>query len=61
MAKPKPTSPFLGHRHIISMSEWDEDYINAEVPAFIEFNNNGYGSFQFGYVRGGLERQDRCP
>ena len=35
--KPKPRSPFLGRWHIVSMSNWDEDYVNEEVRAFIEF------------------------
>ena len=50
--KPKPKSPFLGRWHIVSMSQWDEDYLNEEVQAFIEFDDRGGGSFQFGYVRG---------
>ena len=39
MAKKKsePKSPFLGRWQIVSMSNWDEDYLNEEVPAFIEF------------------------
>ena len=28
----KPVSPFLGRWHIVSMTEWDEDYIHEEVP-----------------------------
>ena len=36
-AKPKPMSPFHGRWHIVSMTEWDEDYLNEEVQAFIEF------------------------
>ncbi len=35
--KSKPKSPFLGRWHIVSMTKWDEDYINEEIPAFIEF------------------------
>jgi hypothetical protein len=37
MAKKRPKSPFLGRWHIASMTGWDEDYINEEVQAFIEF------------------------
>jgi hypothetical protein len=54
-AKPKPESPFTGRWHIVSMSAWDEDFINAEVQGFIEFEEKGSGEFQFGYVRGGME------
>jgi hypothetical protein len=50
--KPKPKSPFLGRWHIVSMSMWEEDYLNEEVQAFIEFDDKGGGSFQFGYVQG---------
>ncbi len=55
MAKAKPDSPFIGTWHIVSMSEWDEEYLNAEVPAFIEFDEKGCGSFQFGYVYGQMD------
>ena len=50
--KPKPKSSFQGRWHIVSMSNWDEDYFNEEVQAFIEFGPNQGGSFQFGYVQG---------
>ena len=56
--KPKPRSPFLGHWHIVSMSMWDEDYLNEEVQAFIEFDDKGSGSFQFGYVRGIIDYRE---
>jgi hypothetical protein len=51
----KPVSPFLGRWHIVSMTEWDEDYIHEEVPAFIEFGEHQQGSFQFAYVRGEID------
>ena len=53
--KPKPVSPFHGRWHIVSMTEWDEDYLNEEVQAFIEFDDKGDGSFQFGYVQGTMD------
>jgi hypothetical protein len=53
-AKPKPNSSFEGRWHIVSMTEWDEDYINEEVQAFIEFDDAGGGEFQFGYVSGSM-------
>jgi len=55
MAKSKPESPFTGRWHIVSMTEWDEEYINAEVQAFIEFKPDGTGGFQFGYVQGEMD------
>src|SRR5437773_1887797 len=53
--KPKPKSPFIGLWNIVSMSEWDEDYINEEVQAFIEFEPKGTGHFQFGLVSGTID------
>jgi hypothetical protein len=50
--KAKPPSPFTGSWRIVSMSMWDEDYLDEEVEAFIEFKDDGLGSFQFGYVGG---------
>ena len=50
MAKSK--SPFTGRWHIVSMLGWEEDALNEEVQAFIEFDEEGLGKFQFGYVRG---------
>jgi hypothetical protein len=52
MAKPKPKSQFEGRWKLVSMTEWDEDFINAEVEGFIQFDAKGSGSFQFGYVQG---------
>jgi hypothetical protein len=54
-ARSKPESPFAGCWHIASMTEWDEDYINEETQAFIEFDAEGSGEFQFGYVRGDMD------
>src|SRR5438132_1645788 len=55
MAKPKPASPFTGLWHIVSMETWDEDYFNEEVQAYFEFEDNGNGNFQFGYVAGYMD------
>jgi hypothetical protein len=54
MAKSKknPESPFVGRWHIESMDQWDEDFINAAVRGFFEFDAQGGGEFQFGYVHG---------
>src|SRR5262249_34683774 len=52
MPKSTAKSPFTDLWHIISMETWDEDYFNEEVQAFIEFEANGTGHFQFGYVCG---------
>ncbi len=52
MAKSKPKSPFTGRWRIVSMSAWEDDYLDEEVQAFIEFEEKGSGSFQSGYVQG---------
>ncbi|MCI0355919.1 MAG: hypothetical protein L0099_12900 [Acidobacteria bacterium] len=34
------------------MELWDREYLDLEVPAFIEFRRGGKGEFQFGAVHG---------
>ena len=46
---------FVGTWHIDEMSEWDEDYFNMDVRAFIEIQSNSSGEFQFGLVSGSLD------
>jgi hypothetical protein len=53
MAKSK--SPFTGRWRIVSMSVWDEDYINEEEEGFFEFDDKGSGEFHFGYVQGSMD------
>jgi hypothetical protein len=58
MCMPRRTaskSPFTGRWRIVSMTEWDKDYIDAEVPGFIEFDAKGAGQFHFGYVQGEMD------
>ena len=50
--KSKPPSPITGRWRIVSMSAWEDDYLDEEVQAFIEFEEKGGGSFQFGYFQG---------
>jgi len=50
--KSKPKSPFLGRWCIVSMSAWEDEYLDEEVQAFFEFEETGSGSFQFGYIQG---------
>ena len=57
MARKKQQSPFTGLWHIVSMSEWDEDYLNEEGQAVIEIEPGGMGHFQFGLVSGNID----CP
>lgn len=58
MAKSKAKSSFTGVWHIVSMSEWDEDYINEAVQAFIDFEAKGMSQFQFGLVNGNIDYQE---
>ena len=57
MAKRKSSNPFLRRWQIVSMTECDEDYLNAEVEAYIEFSADGLGYFQFGYVQGAIDHR----
>jgi len=57
MAKSKPKSPIGGRWNIVSMTEWDVDYLHEEVQAFIEFSPKDTGEFHFGHVQGQMD----CP
>jgi len=53
-SKPKQ-SPFTGRWRIVSMTNWDNDFMDEEVPAYIEFDAKRRGDFQFGYVQGRMD------
>jgi hypothetical protein len=53
--KSKANNPFVGRWHIVSMSAWDEDYLNEEVEAYIKFDAGKCGEFHFGYVHGFID------
>jgi hypothetical protein len=44
-----------GTWHITDMENWDEDYFNMEVQAYIEIDKRGSGDFQFGLVAGQID------
>ncbi|HZU35709.1 MAG TPA: hypothetical protein VFA18_07370 [Gemmataceae bacterium] len=46
MAHSKSKSPFIGLWHIVAMDAWHQDYLNEEVQADVEFENNGAGHFR---------------
>lgn len=48
-------SRFFGHWRIVEMEMWDQEFIDTEVPGYIEFNEHEMGLFQFGYVRGAMD------
>ena len=37
------------------MEMWDEDFIDAEVEGYFEFDQKGSGQFHFGYVHGHMD------
>ena len=55
MAKAKPKSHFTGRWRIVSMSAWDEDFIDEEEEGFFEFDDKCGGEFHFGYVHGQMD------
>ena len=57
MAKRKSKSPIEGRWEIVSMTEWDMEYIEERLRPFIEFEPSGTGVFQFGYVYGEMDCQ----
>ena len=46
---------FEGTWHITEMENWDEDYFNMEVQAYVEIDKRGSGDFQFGLVTGQID------
>ena len=42
---------FTGTWDIYEMSNWDEEYYNMEVQAYIEIDEQGNGEFQFGFSK----------
>ncbi|MEX2215272.1 MAG: hypothetical protein WD768_14160 [Phycisphaeraceae bacterium] len=53
--KPAKRHPLVGLWYIVSMSAWDDEYLNEEVQAHFRFDDAGLGSFQFGYVQGQID------
>ena len=54
-SKPKPPSPFAGRWRIVSMSAWEQDFIDEEEEGYVEFTDKGGGEFHFGYVHGQMD------
>ena len=53
--KPRPKNEFEGRWRVTWMDQWDQDYVDEEVEGYIEFDPEGLGSFQFGYVQGQID------
>jgi hypothetical protein len=54
-AKSNPLAPFVGRWRITHMEAWEQDFVDAEVEGYFEFDRKGSGEFQFGYVSGGMD------
>jgi hypothetical protein len=55
MAQSKPKNWVVGRWLIEAMDQWDEEYLNEEGEAFIEFEPHNTGQFHFGYVHGEID------
>jgi hypothetical protein len=53
--KPMQPTPFAGRWRIVSMSAWDEEFIDEEEEGYFEFDLKGNGEFHFGYVHGQMD------
>lgn len=53
----KQSNPFTGRWRIVSMDQWDQDFVDEEEEGYIKFDERGMGSFHFGYVHGNMECQ----
>jgi hypothetical protein len=51
----KENNKYTGKWRITEMEQWDMDYIDSEVPGYFEFDDSGFGEFQFGYVEGQMD------
>ena len=54
-SKPKAMTPFAGRWRIVSMSTWDQEFIDEEEEGYFEFDLKGNGEFHFGYVHGQMD------
>jgi hypothetical protein len=53
--RPESDHSLIGMWHIYEMENWDEDYFNMKVQAYIEITPENMGEFQFGLVSGSLD------
>jgi len=53
--KSKLPNPFAGRWRIVSMSAWEQDFVDEEEEGYIEFDGKGHGEFHFGYVHGQMD------
>lgn len=55
VAASSPTNPFAGHWRLTKTELWDREALDLLGPAFIRFEDDRTGGFQFIAVRGGLD------
>jgi len=48
-------SVVAGRWRIVSMSAWDDEFIDEEEEGYFEFDQQGNGQFHFGYVHGDMD------
>lgn len=48
-------NPFLAAWRIVWMADWDQDYVDMEVPGHFTFEKKGLGNFQFGLVQAQMD------
>ena len=53
--KAKTPNPFSGRWRIVSMSQWDQDFVDEEEEGYFEFRSKEQGEFHFGYVHGQMD------
>jgi hypothetical protein len=46
---------YSGQWRITEMDLWDSEYLDMDVPAYIQIENTGSGEFQFGLVSGQID------
>jgi hypothetical protein len=44
----KASNAFAGLWRIVSMEQWDQEYVHAEKEGYFEFNDKSLGEFHFG-------------
>lgn len=55
MAKNAKPNPFTGRWRIVSMSVWDQEFVDEEEEGYFEFDQKNNGQFHFGYVHGHMD------
>ena len=51
----KTPEPYIGKWRIIHMNQWDQDFVDLEVPGYVTIRKDGMGEFQFGAVQGEMD------